>query len=587
MTVTNSGGLHNLMRLASLKNVSGRRKVLPGAQFMEDLENYEPDVSGASAPEMNMPIPDTGEDFAPQSYDVRANQIQEPPSEMGQEMTPDFYQNLGRSLASYVQPDLKEENQNLPSANADMAYEDRMQLPKPVTPEAPPIETAQVDMQEGLPPVTASQQVNAQEEGLAQPPLEEQEEKEPGTYVELGAAQKLYQDPNLPPETKAEIERIFDISLTPERMKEVNEFEKVVDAFVNKLNGVETALTAREKNLLAKVENRDLSTSEQISMVLALVAPAILGALFAGKAGFVGGLAEGGKNIVGSLAGRQKEIREAEELLPELALEKSKIAKEKLATTQQAAEIKRKIQESVPNYALRQLFTKDGMLVNGKLVLNTGNPLLPLKSQSVRSEKDFERFREKTMPELAEKLSTTEQGLHLLDNLRALTDISDSQKEGLQYDYIPFYDSISNSFKALVPASRDTFVDEEGNTVKISELYESTLEQLSDMYSQAVGAAGSKTAFKTYREHFREMLPNPYTFESLRKGRTGLGTLRSQINSVKDKFEDNMIKKLDAAGVETSPVKELFSRTEINTNRSEKDRRNKRAQEAVNQVLGK
>jgi hypothetical protein len=439
-------------------------------------------------------------------------------------------------------------------------------------------------------PEVNPEQIQSQELSLPQSSASDEspstESKEPGTYVELGAAQSVYDDPNSSPELKGEIERIFNTKLTPERNKEVNEFEKVVDAFMNKLEGVETALTTREKSLLAKVENRNLSTSEQISMALALIAPALIGGLLAGKQGLAGGLAAGGQNVANTLAGRQKELKEAEEILPEIALEKSKIAKEKLTTSQQANELKRKIKESIPNHALKELFTRDGMILNGKLVLNTGNPLLPLKSTAIRSEEDFKNFREKKMPELSEKISTTQQGLHLLDNLQDLLDYSKNEKKGLQHEYIPFYDAASNSFKALIPASRDTFTDEDGNVVKISEAYETLLEQLSDMYSQAVGAAGSKTAFKTYREHFREMLPNPFTAGSLVKGRTQPGTTTAQIKSVKDKFEDNIIKKLDSAGIETSPVKELFSNSKINMNKSENKRKSSRANQAVKEVLG-
>ena len=591
-----------MTRLAGLKNVSGRR-VMPGAEFLKDLEEEDINVAGTAQPlhnfanfqdpNANMPEPDLGGELTPQSYDVRANVVNAPQEEPG------FFSKLGQALADYVNPQKRQEmsesnaalfNKNQPQASA-------IQQPEPVVPpQAPPIETEQTDIAEGLPPVTPSQEMAIEAPEMAAPkaPIPEPvmpeeapapEAREPGTYVELGAAQKIFNDPNSSPELKAEVERIFDTRLTPERTREVNEFEKVVDAFMNKLEGVDTALTAREKSLLAKVENRNLSTSEQISMAMALIAPALIGGLLAGKQGLAGGLAAGGQNVANVLAGREKEFKEAQELLPEIALEKSKIAKEKLATTQQANELKRKIKDSVPNQALKELFTKDGMVLNGKLVLNTGNPLLPLKSTAVRSEEDFKNFREKKMPELAEKVSTTEQGLHLLDNLQDLLNYSEKEKTGLQYDIIPFYDTASNAFKSLIPASRDTFTDEDGNVVKISEAYETVLEQLSDMYSQAVGAAGSKTAFKTYREHFREMLPNPFTAASLAKGRTQAGTLTAQIKSVKDKFEDNIIKKLDSSGVETGPIKELFSNTKINTNRSEKKRKSSRANEAVKEVL--
>ena len=600
--------LGNVMtRLGGLKNVSGRR-VMPGAEFLQDLEEEDTDVSGIAQPlpnfanfqdpNANMPEPDIGAELTPQSYDVRANVVNAPQEEPG------FFSKLGQALADYISP---QKRQEMSESNAALfqrnqqAQPPAQEIPQPqmqqVPPQAPPIETEQVDIAEGLPPVTPSQEMAIEAPEMAAPEaqapvVEPQEEapepeaKEPGTYVELGAAQKIFNDPNSSPELKAEVERIFDTRLTPERTKEVNEFEKVVDAFMNKLEGVDTALTAREKSLLAKVENRNLSKSEQISMALALIAPALIGGLLAGKQGLAGGLAAGGQNVANVLVGREKEFKEAQELLPEIALEKSKIAKEKLSTTQQANELKRKIRDSVPNQALKELFTKDGMILNGKLVLNTGNPLLPLKSTAVRSEEDFKNFREKKMPELAEKVSTTQQGLHLLDNLQELLDYSAQEKKGLQYDYIPMYDTLSNGFKALIPASRDTFTDEDGNTVKISELYETVLEQLSDMYSQSVGSAGSKNAFKSYREHFKEMIPNPFTLGALAKGKTQPGTTSSQIKSVKDKFEDNIVKKLESSGIETGPIKELFSNTKINTNRSEKKRKTNRANEAVKEVLG-
>jgi hypothetical protein len=592
-----SDSMANVLRLQGLKNVGGRRKILPGAQFLQDLETVNNDVEGTAQPQ-DMAVPDLemGQELTPQSYDVRANEILSPEMEQPEQVD---YNRLGRALAQQL-PTREGLIGSVPmSNNQGIGSLPNIQASKPVTPQTPPIETTQVDLEEGIPPVTASQQINAEENLIPsepmdndaappqEKPIEEPVKKEPGTFVEVGSIEKLLKDPNTPPELKSEIERIFDTNLTPALAKQAQDMEKAVDAYIKKLEGVDVALDKREKELLHKVENRDLSASEQIAMALALVAPALIAGLIGGKQGLAYGLAEGGKNLVTNLAGRNKEIKEAQELLPEIALQKSQIGKEKLTTTNQAAELKKKIQESVPNHALRQLFNKDGMILNGKLVLNTGNPLLPLKSSAIRSDKDFQQFREKTMPELADKISTTEQGLHLLDNLKELIDITEEQKKGGVRDYIPFYDVSTKAFKALIPAGRDTFSDENGNEIKISELYETTIEQLSDMYSQAVGAAGSKTAFKTYREHFREMLPNPYTLGSFLKGKTKPGTVISQINSVKDKFEDNIVKKLDSSGVETGPIKELFKGTQINQEQSETARKRQRANQAVNQALGK
>lgn len=584
----------NIMtRLGGLKNVS-KRRVMPGEEFLENLEDTDTDVSGTSAPlpdfanfqdpTANVPETDFGEELTPQSYDVRANVVEKPDEEPG------FYTRLGQALSDYFNPqkiqEMSEKNAALFNRNQSIPDQEIIQA-ESIPPQSPPIQTEQVDISEGLPPVTPSQEMalESPEMNAALPPVAEAENKEPGTYVKLGASNDIYNDPNTPPELKAEIERIFDTRLTPERTKEVNEFEKVVDAFMNKLEGVETALTAREKTLLDKVENRNLSASEQISMALALIAPALIGGLIGGKQGLAGGLAAGGQNISNVLAGREKEFKEAQKLLPEIALERSKVAQQKLKTTQEANELKRKIKEIVPNHKLKELFSKDGMILNGKLVLDTGNPLLPLKSTAIRSMDDYKNFKEKKMPELSEKVSTTEQGLSLMDDLQDLIDYSEKARSGLQHE-IPLYPTLSNLFKAFVPASRDTFIDEDGNEVKISELYETLTEQLSDMYSQAIGTAGAKTAFKTYREHFRKMLPNPFTIEAIAKGHTQLGTIRGQIKSVKDKFENAVIKKLDSAGIETEPMKKLFSSTKINKNRSETTRKNNRANEAVKEVLG-
>ncbi len=668
-----TGALGNIFsRLQGLKNVSGRR-ITPGSEILKSLEPEEMEMEATAAPvpekstwdniidyvegrenpysrKENLPESDLGGQLTPQSYDIRANTVNNPEEEQN-----GFFGRLGKSLMDYVEnrepspesqqtmspkePETStweniqnyvegrpnpynrtEPNYNGPSSQEQVPgsnpsmwgkivdyVNNKPPVPEPVPLEQhpiwntnpqipdkydlqPPIETEQVDVQEGLPPVSASEEAS-----IAEPPINEtqainetpkEEIKAPGTYADLGAARQVYEDPNTSPEVKSEIERIFDVRLTPERVKEVEEFEKAIKAYIDKLEGVETALDARTQALMSKVENRDLSTSEQISMALALIAPAIIGGLFAGKAGFVEGLAQGGKNIVGTLGGRQAEIKEAEKLIPELAAEKANIGKEKLKTTQESAELKRKTLESVPNHALRKLFTRDGMILNGKLVLDTGNPLIPLKSTAVRTEKDYDNFREKLMPKLAENISVTEQGLHLLDNLQSLLDAAEDHRKGILYDYVPFYDTIANTNKILYPAGRDTFKDENGNEVKISQLYGTVLEQLTDMYNKAVGDSAGKSSFKTYREHFMEMISNPFIFDALRKGNTQLGSVRAQINSVKDKFEDNIIKKLETNGVDSTPMKEIFGNTKISKGYSEKKRKNERANATANEIIG-
>ena len=105
---TSSDGLGNMARLSGLKNVHGRKKILPGAEYLENLEAFEPDVSGTANPsfqQQTMPEPEMGTELTPQSYDVRANQVITPPMaqtapEQEQPPQPSFMSRLGENLKS-------------------------------------------------------------------------------------------------------------------------------------------------------------------------------------------------------------------------------------------------------------------------------------------------------------------------------------------------------------------------------------------------------------------------------------------------------------------------------------------------------
>jgi len=103
---TSSDGLGNIARLSGLKNVHGRKKILPGAEYLENLEAFEPDVSRTANPSFQqqpMPEPEMGTELTPQSYDVRANQVITPPMAQPQpemEQQPSFFSKLGQNLKS-------------------------------------------------------------------------------------------------------------------------------------------------------------------------------------------------------------------------------------------------------------------------------------------------------------------------------------------------------------------------------------------------------------------------------------------------------------------------------------------------------
>jgi len=83
------GGIGNILRLQGLKSVAGRNKkrVIPGAEFLQDMEGEAPDVQGTAKelpnfanfiPRENKPEADMGTELTSQSYDVRANTVEEP-----------------------------------------------------------------------------------------------------------------------------------------------------------------------------------------------------------------------------------------------------------------------------------------------------------------------------------------------------------------------------------------------------------------------------------------------------------------------------------------------------------------------------
>src|SRR6185436_9099239 len=106
-----------------------------------------PNFANFQTPQSNVPESDLGGELTPQSYDIRANTAQPPEPEE----QPSFFSRLGQALADYVSPTKRAE-----MAEKNKALFNRGQQPSFA--QTPPIETAQVDMQEGLPPVTASQE---------------------------------------------------------------------------------------------------------------------------------------------------------------------------------------------------------------------------------------------------------------------------------------------------------------------------------------------------------------------------------------------------------------------------------------------
>lgn len=132
--------LSNVMKLRNLG--SKRRQVGQIPNLLNDLESDLPEVSGTRS--SNVPIPDTEMGgIAPESYDVRANKVMSQGESIGADEGT-IFEKLGAALANKTQQ--------------------------------PPIETVQVDRQEGIP---------------TEPPIQE----EPSMWSKIGNALRSYISP--------------------------------------------------------------------------------------------------------------------------------------------------------------------------------------------------------------------------------------------------------------------------------------------------------------------------------------------------------------------------------------------------------
>lgn len=365
----NNSSLGNIMtRLAGLKTVSDRKRVMPGSELLTD--DVEPDISGTAQPlpdfsafkneDSNLPQADMGGELSPQSYDVRANAVTEPQEEENRSI---FFK-LGQAMSDYINPTKRQE-----MAASNEALFNKARNPYPQT---PPVETAEVDVQEGLPPITASEQESVLR---AQPPepspgilgaiadyinptkrdqmkaytsdllqdsalraqgknpdevrleaqrnqnLKHEQQKalqEPWQYSAFGSAEEVANSPAL----SAEFKRITGIDYEPEIAAQVSQHEEAMKGVEDSLNGLNTELSEQAEAIRNRIVNNQTTDSDKYFIGLALLMPLLVGGIFGKEAGLgaLSGAAQGFANVLG---GRQKSIKEDEAALLDLSKQQS------------------------------------------------------------------------------------------------------------------------------------------------------------------------------------------------------------------------------------------------------------------------
>lgn len=535
-----SDSFGNMMRLQGLKNVTGRRKVLPGAQFLQQMEGFDNDVSGTSQnPFMqNLPQIETGAEISPQSYDVRANEVVAPAKQ--EEEQESIWTKLGRALGMQQ----REETE--------------------VTPQTPPIETQQADLQQGLPPVSASQEEAADQgffsslmkeankpyEGfylgrlrslrdaakeeikkdfssgvnpivyemnpdiqkpealINQQKIEQEEVKaraekaleNPESTIVYGATDLVANQPDL----KEKFRQITGIDLTEEKNRQTAAYEKVLDDMENGNNQEMQGYTEQEKRIAQRIQNNEFTDSDKYFVGLALLMPVLAGAFF-GKEAALGALSGSAKGVADILGNRRKENMENEKLLADIQQLKGKNQLNKSEIELKKLGIPAEVSKNLPKDENEHLIGKQEAVwtdpATGKEM--KGIRILPGLVVPHEYVKDKEELKEKRKE--AAEISPAIQATREINKLTGeIIDVANRMKDK----------SIVGQALASILSGKDSGLDTklgeqieyQGRKVNSYVFLEHKLKLLVDAYRQA---KGMRALTNTVQEHIDGLFRNP------------------------------------------------------------------------------
>lgn len=383
MNLNSPGIIGNTMsRLAGIKNARPRR-VIPGAEFIQKLEEGNEDVSGTAQPPpdfsnfqsliSNQPQPDRGGELTSQSYDVRANAVnptsQDQPEGNGYgENLRKIGANLWNSLKESWTPGISDETRQQMGIGSQekSPYVEKEQPLRAQPPEQSPgfwgaladyvNPTKRNQMSEYNQELSQDAQLLSQGKNPNQVRLESQEQQnltheqdkaiqEPWQYAAYGSAEQVANSPAL----SAEFKKITGIDYEPEIAQQVSDYESAMQDVEDIHNGLNTELSGQAEQINQRILNNQTTDADKYYIGLALLMPLIIGGVFGKEAG-LGALSGGAKGIADVLGGRQKSIREDEASLLDINKQQASNA-EKLANIQtEKAKLGPSLRKALPEY---------------------------------------------------------------------------------------------------------------------------------------------------------------------------------------------------------------------------------------------
>jgi len=555
MTSLNSSGqLGNVVsRLSGLKNVRGR-SVMPGAEFLQDLEDVDNDVSGTASPlpnfanfkspTQNLPENDLGGELTPQSYDVRANSVS--PQPQAQHEDNGFGASL-RSLGANLWNSFKEGwTPGLDPEVAKKIGQNREQeapLPAEPVPETqlppgtymhagltpPPQWTPKPEQTPGFwgaisdwrNPTKMDQMTEYNKDLLTQAQLKSQGENpdqvlaqrheklkgdvkkamdNPMQVGAYGAAEEVASNPILTEEFK----RYTGINYDEEVAAQVSKFEAAMQGIEDSYNGINTQLDEQSEGIRQRILNNQSTDSDKYYIGLALLMPLLIGGLFGKQAGLgaLGGTAKGFADILGN---REKGIREDEASLMDIGKQKAGNVEKLANLSLEKAKLEPFVRKNLPEDPLAHLIGMDKAPYTDPETGKTEDvyevlPGFVAKSKYVNTEKARERM-EKAAGELSDTKTYVSQVNDLTSNVMDILGQLKDKPSWKKLHIAPI--------NAMIPGALSSLTDKvmwKGQMVPAGPLLESELGILANQYAHAQDLGQLDRAAQS---HMEKLIGNP------------------------------------------------------------------------------
>lgn len=549
-----------ITRLQGLKNLTPKRRIMGVPDVMENIETGEPDVSGTAQPlpdfsgvsqSENLPQNDLGGELTPQSYDVRAN-VANPPEEKSNEGIGDSLRKLGSNLWQSFKdgwtPGLAPETaERLGRNNNSVA-------------QTPPIATEQVDMQEGLPPVSASQEVEPESawyekignaltdyvkpfsnreiwygEGtpetrrLMEDSRLRAQGKDPEAYraeqaqihqnsqdVIRGKIDKALENPTTTavygasdmianqPDLQKSFNKITGIDFTPKIAAQTKEYEKVLDDIQNQINQEGNGYTEQEKRIQDRILANQATDQDKYYIGLAVLLPLLVGAFF-GKEAAIGALGGSAKGFADVLGRKQKDIMENEKLLADVGMNKGNLALKKADLELKRLGLPAEIEKNLPKDSNEHLIGKrqvtwidpnDGLEKTGVEI----KPGLIARPEFINDKEELKEMRKEAL-EISTAINPTKEINKLTGDIIKIA--SQLEDKNILGQALGAY--ISGKDPGLATQLGQP-IEYEGRMVNSYVVLEHKLKLLVDAYRQA---KGMRALTNTVQEHIDSLFRNP------------------------------------------------------------------------------